>query len=652
MPLSNLNEEQKAAATAPLGANLVIASAGTGKTSTIVARIAHLINSKLASPDEILLLTFTNKASQEMLFRVSKIFGADVASQIRSGTFHSVAYKWLKSLNENVTLKAPNELRVLFKSVYEPFLRGKNMLLAKSLLDYYELWQNTGDESFGDWLEAKNKDHAQNTELYLQALAEYEKTKQDLGFVSFNDLLLLLINKLSSAPAPYKEVLVDEYQDTNPLQNKLIGAINPPSLFCVGDYDQSIYAFNGAQIKIISTFTQRYAGARVFTLEKNYRSTSPILSLANRVIENNERIYPKKLSVVRQDAPSAPTLLEFGDLISQYETIALKIKQSAFRHEHIAVIFRNNSSADGIEAMLRQYGIACKRRGGNSFFEAREIRLVLDLLTLFVNSKDLLAFIGVCELAKTIGVARSKEIYSRLLQINPKGIRQALLDPQANDSLFSLETHFGGIDAEFSTHPVLNLKGLQEEGALFLNELFVLFKAGAGLDLLALLDLVAASPIFTRAREQLAKTRATKNHILDEDLYEAALGKIDVKINTLKRLAGHYESLSGFLNALILGGREMTEGSGVNLLTVHSSKGLEFEEVFVIDLMDMRFPNKKLISMGGSLEEERRLFYVAVTRAKQSLFLSYAKSDSYKKISYKPSQFLIEAGLKNSDALF
>ncbi len=671
MPLSKLNEEQLAAATAKIGHNLIIASAGTGKTSTIVGRIGNLIHQGV-KPEEILLLTFTNKAAAEMVARLSKIFGKEVAGKVTAGTFHAVSYKWLKKLGIPIALKQPGELRVLFKSVFDNYDHTQygadyRPLVYKSLLDYYWLWQNTESDDFEAWLVDKNPDHKVYIPMYNLILEDYEQLKDELGFAGFNDLLLRMVQEIQNgAENPYKEILVDEYQDTNPLQNRLLEAINPPSVFCVGDYDQSIYAFNGAEIKIISTFKDRYENSHVFTLDKNYRSTKPILMLANRVIQNNERVYPKKLTVVRRDIHSYPTLLEYGELFEQYQGIAEKIKNSPFDYADTAVIFRNNSTADGVEAMLRELNIPCRRKGSNSFFEAKEVKALLDLFTLFVNPKDLLAFIHIFDYSKGVGSSTAKEIYDGLLTICPHSVYDALLDTQTQTEFFqtrkskqfslfdeedliskkSLDPKKLSFNDSFKNHALLSYHKFNNESIEYIYKLYTLVKENLETkNPPRLLENIAKSEFYDQIVSSLAKQRATKNHLLDETLEQEAKERIFTKANTLKELSKHYKDRERFLNAMVLGGTEMSEGSGVNLLTVHASKGLEFEEVFVIDLMDTRFPNRKLMSKGGSIEEERRLFYVAVTRAKQSLYLSYAKYDKMTQSSYIPSQFLIEAGM-------
>ncbi|MDR3346999.1 MAG: ATP-dependent helicase [Helicobacteraceae bacterium] len=665
MPLSKLNAEQFAAATAPFGHNLIIASAGTGKTSTIVGRIAHLLNNSKA-PEEILLLTFTNKAAGEMIDRISRVFGGKIAEKIHAGTFHSVSYKWLKSIDENTLLKSPSELKTLFKTVYDKHITRANSvatLTAAALYDYRSLWENRADDSFACWLEAKNSAHKACAPLYDVMFAEFDELKRDLGFLGFNDLLLRMREKLlNGLEAPFFEALVDEYQDTNPLQNSLLEAIAPTSLFCVGDYDQSIYAFNGAEIEIIASFDRRYPNAKVWTLRKNYRSTAKILDLANRVIANNKRYYPKELEVVKKQAAIAPQLLGFGELFEQYQSIARKIAASDYPKNEIAVIFRNNSSADGIEAMLKDLGIASKRKGSSSFFESKEIKTLLDLMTIIINPRDLLAFIHIMEYAPKIGASSAKELYDAAMTLGDGSLLAGFLRPQTAKALFaknnmglfgfeasprSQQRRFADLPRGFEDHPLLDYPSLCGESAKFLANLWALIGSLRRDQPPALqLEIITASPLFEGIIAELARKRATrKDKTIDEFGYEKAKERIMVKALTLKELSKRYAQSDRFLNAMVLGSSEISEGSGVNLLSVHASKGLEFDEVYVIDLMDGRFPNRKLMSQGGAIEEERRLFYVAVTRARERLFLSFAERDAYKNINYAPSIFLYEAGL-------
>lgn len=607
-----------------------------------------------------------------MLARLSQKFDSKIIKGIEAGTFHAVAYRHLKA-KDSIALKQPKELKVLFKSLYD-----KRVFLnlsqtppygANYLYDLFSLYFNaTINEDFTTWLERKNAEQLQYAEIYLDVWEEFKALKAQYHYVDYNDLLLNYKISIAQSASPYKEVLVDEYQDTNPLQDSILQALNPPSIFCVGDYDQSIYAFNGADISIIGSFKERYKEGRIFSLTKNYRSTEPILNLANRVIEKNPRIYPKKLEVVKEQNFGNPALLVYEELFLQYAGIANKIKLSNRPYNEIAVIFRNNSSADGIEASLREIGIPTRRKGGVSFFDAKEVVYMLNLCTLLFNPKDMMAFIHTLSHAKGIGNALAKDIYEALLLLGHGDLKRGILYPDKSIKepfkkgvqntqlgLFDDFAEFSNV-ARFHTMPleegfkdnaILSHPKLTKEGVEFLNALYCFFSFFNAYDKpYYLISKISSLPIFQIVAHKLARERSiTKEGNISEERRIESLEKINRKMSLLKDLASHYDEIGRFLNAMVLGSSEMSEGEGVNLLSIHASKGLEFSEVYIVDLMEGRFPNKKLMQQGGSLEEERRLFYVAVTRAKEVLYLSYAKKDALKNISYEGSIFLYEAGL-------
>jgi DNA helicase-2/ATP-dependent DNA helicase PcrA len=672
LPLSKLNEQQFLAATCPRGHNLIIASAGTGKTSTIVGRISYLLKNGIA-PSSILLLTFTNKAASEMISRIESYFDKETAKAINSGTFHSVSYKLLKQNNIDIVLKQPGELKTLFKSLYEKrvfsYSCGTNPYDGGYLYDLFSLYLNSNNlETFSEWIIEKNSSHESHALIYEDIAKEYMSTKTRFGYASFDDILVQMHAMLQNTRIEFEEILVDEYQDTNPLQGRLLDAFNSKSLFCVGDYDQSIYAFNGSDISIISTFAQRYKNANIFTLTKNYRSTKPILELANKVIANNERIYEKKLEVTRTYSEHNPMLLEFGELFDQYSYIAQKISQTQTPKENIAVIFRNNSSADGIEANLREFGISCKRKGGISFFEAKEVKFFLDFITLLTTKKDMMAFIHIIEYAKGIGKAMAGDFFEALLKLGNDNLMQGILNPNkeilnpfkkqienASLGLFADFYELGSIskfkdlhfEDSFLQNPILKHPKLTHISAQYLYDFYKLSKELSRLKTTqSMIVHILNSKLFENVKLQLATKRATqKDGSVNETLKLESIARIERKATLLKNLAQNYSSPDKFINAMVLAGGELSEGNGVNLLSIHASKGLEFTEVYVIDLMQGRFPNTKLVSKSGSIEEERRLFYVATTRAKDILYLSYARYDKVKRIDFAPSIFLHEANL-------
>ncbi len=668
-----LNPEQLKAAKALKGYNLVIASAGTGKTSTIVGRILYLLDNGI-KPEEILLLTFTNKASNEMIARVAKY--SKLSSKIEAGTFHAVAYRYLKEHYPNLSLKQPKELKKLLESIVDT----KNALTdddkkpytSQHLYTLYSLYTNAlKQEDFSAWLSNKNPEHTPYAAFYENILDEFENTKKKHNYIDYNDLLLLFKQAMLERPSPYKEVLCDEFQDTNPLQESILDAINPPSLFCVGDYDQSIYAFNGADISIISNFTQKYKNAQVFTLTKNYRSSKEILDLANQVIQRNERIYPKNLEVVKSGHFNKPALLNYNDNIAQCQDIAKRIVMRK-NFKEVAVIFRNNASADQLEAALRSHNVPSKRKGSASFFESKEVALALDICALIFNPKDIMAAIHVLSHISDIGSNTAKDIHEALMLLGNGDLKLALIQPNKEakiytkkkeitsmglfEEIFALEnsSRFNSvIDKAFHSHPVLMHPKISLNGAKMLSDFFILYTKAPTHSPSALIKHILESAFFQTFKTRLLKERSkNKDGSYNEFKKLQAQKRFNEKMDLLSSLAKNYQNLGRFLNGTLIGSSEATQGEGVNLLSVHASKGLEFKDVYIIDLMEGRFPNHKLMNTGGGIEEERRLFYVAITRAKENLWLSYAKNElreNAKPKEHKPSVFLYEAGLLKPD---
>ncbi|GAA8608789.1 ATP-dependent helicase [Helicobacter pylori] len=667
-----LNPEQLKAAKALKGYNLVIASAGTGKTSTIVGRILYLLDNGI-KPEEILLLTFTNKASNEMIARVAKY--SKSSSKIEAGTFHAVAYRYLKEHYPNLSLKQPKELKKLLESIVDTknaIDDDKKPYTSQHLYALYSLYTNAlKQEDFSAWLSHKNPEHMPYAAFYENILDEFENTKKKHNYIDYNDLLLLFKQAMLERPSPYKEVLCDEFQDTNPLQESILDAINPPSLFCVGDYDQSIYAFNGADISIISNFTQKYKNAQVFTLTKNYRSSKEILDLANQVIQHNERIYPKNLEVVKSGHFNKPALLNYNDNIAQCQDIAKRIVMRK-NFKEVAVIFRNNASADQLEAALRSHNVPSKRKGSASFFESKEVALALDICALIFNPKDIMAAIHVLSHISDIGSNTAKDIHEALMLLGNGDLKLALIQPNKEakiytkkkeitsmglfEEIFALEnsSRFNSvIDKAFHSHPVLMHPKISLNGAKMLSDFFILYTKAPIHSPSALIKHILESAFFQTFKTRLLKERSkNKDGSYNEFKKPQAQKRFNEKMDLLSSLAKNYQNLGRFLNGTLIGSSEATQGEGVNLLSVHASKGLEFKDVYIIDLMEGRFPNHKLMNTGGGIEEERRLFYVAITRAKENLWLSYAKNElreNAKPKEHKPSVFLYEAGLLKPD---
>jgi len=356
-----------------------------------------------------------------------------------------------------------------------------------------------------------------------------------------------------------------------------------------------------------------------------------------------------------------------NELFDQYQTIARTIKQTYTPTNDIAVIFRNNASGDGIEASLREMGIPSKRKGGNSFFEAKEVKFLLDVCSLIVNPKDMMAFIHIFEYGKNIGSAVAKEMFECFRHFGEGNLFIGLMYPRVDTlpklnpnknmqlGLFDDDTEIGSItrfskiemSEKIRSHPILKYPKLTPDGLEFFKMYHEFMSSISNVKQpRTLLIKLIQSPLYGFLVELLATQRGRlKSGEIDQEKKNLAKERIARKARLLTDLSGQYKEISRFVNAMVLGGNELSEGDGVNLLSIHASKGLEFTEVYVVDLMDGRFPNTKLMGKGGSLDEERRLFYVAVTRAKERLYLSFAKHDKVKKLDFKPSPFLYEANM-------
>lgn len=666
MPLRLLNKEQLSAANAPFGHNLIIASAGTGKTSTIVGRIAHLLQSGI-SADKIMLLTFTNKASSEMIMRLESYFPKDILKDIQAGTFHAIAYRYLKE-HHKILLKQPRELKVLLRSIYNNRVFNEIVQTppykADYLYDLFSLYLNSFDGNFGDFIIQRNKEHEAYAPIYDDVFNEFMDLKKQYNYASYDDLLILYRDKIIEDSLSLKEILVDEYQDTNYLQNSIILNIKAESLFCVGDYDQSIYAFNGSDIGIIASFKDRFSDARIFSLTKNYRSSAKILDIANKVIANNVRIYPKHIEVLKDREDSRVEVFSFNDTKEQYQYIAKHISTSATSLLQTAIIFRNNISSDYMEASLRELGISVRKKGGRSFFESREISLFIDILNLFFNKKDMMAFVNVLSIGSGIGESLAKDIYDCLMFLGNGNIKDGLLNPKDTNKPYQNKlrnTQLGLFDdifiqedrarfdkylsSDFASHLLLSHPKLNQKSAVFINKFYKLFLIKQT-NLNGLFRDVMRSDFFSEIKEALSISRVKNKYKSINDIkIKEEKENIDKKVEILYNISKSYNDLGRFLNSITLNSAESSSGEGVNLLTIHASKGLEFDDVYVIDLMDGRFPNMKLISKTGSLEEERRLFYVATTRARYNIYFTFAYKDWAKSTNYTPSIFLKEAQL-------
>lgn len=677
-PLQMLNNDQYEAATVPLGRSLIIASAGTGKTSTIMGRISCLLKRGVA-PGEIVLLTFTSKAAGEMKARLAKYFGSVTAEAITTGSFHSVCLRMVKQIRPNEKLKRPEEMKLLFRAVFEhrkfdTINTEQAPLAASSVYDEYSLFINTttGGQGFADWLCSKKPDQSDFVEIYEHVCDEFEAMKRREGFYDYNDLLIMVSEYFVHRPSPYREIIVDEFQDTNVLQSSLLDTINPESLYCVGDYDQSIYAFNGAEIGIIGSFSSRYPGANVKTLRKNYRSSRSILALAEKVIGINPRLYPKGLEVMTEDDPHEPRLMRPSDPVVQYQRVTADIAQDQDYGE-TAVIYRSNSSGDGIEVALKEAGIPCERKGGKSFFESKDMMCFIAIYRLLAGDNSLPVFLQALAIAP-ISPAAAKLAHAAFRVFGRGSIIKGMTTPDVSRKSKAMPatventqmaivgnrqsppaTRLGSakIGGDFISHPVLYYEAITPDAARTLYLLFSLARQAGRIGTpVQMVSKISESILmdFMLKRYAAGFSRDSAGKIV-EALFQKNLFGLKSKHGVLQRIAEKKASHAMFLADITRNKDDADERSdAVQLLTVHASKGLEFTNVHLMDMTQDTFPNSKLMTNGGGgIEEERRLFYVAVTRAKRKIVL-YSPMKDKKGSPVVPSQFLYEGGLLEKEA--
>lgn len=679
-PLERLNSDQHDAATLYMGKSLVIASAGTGKTSTIIGRIAFLINNGI-KPSEILLLTFTAKAAQEMTERIESLFGHAVACQLRTGTFHSLGLSIAKCHKPDFKLKIGNESSMLFKSIYDSrsfthINDEKEPLSATGLLEKYSLYLNACDNRyFGDWITKRDESQSIFSDVYSDIVFEFEQLKKKERFYDFNDILRIAKEYYADRGSEFKEVIIDEYQDTNPLQSSVIDAMQPCSLYCVGDYDQSIYAFNGADISIIGNFTEKHKNATVKTLTKNYRSSGSILALAEKVIKNNPRLYPKKLEVMTTNDPRPPRFITPETDAEGVMEICGKIEEataSGASLSEVALIYRSNSSGDVAEIELKQRGIPYSRNGGKSFFNSKDIQFLITAYKLLLGEKTLSLFLYMCEFI-SISAGVATRIHTALVTIGDGNLIAGIVSPNKtkikhafpsikentrlgiiNHHNIKDKSHLGRMENKrWIDHPVFEIGQLKPSSADMLAYFFDLANTS--------IDIKRLSPGF--AIERLIRSRFTKQAFITfasrysrdssgkiaQSLLDKNVASLMYKAEILKTIADKKKNHEALIFFLSTSKKENdSDEEAVSLLTVHASKGLEFDTVFLLDVVDEVFPNIRLMNNGGGgLEEERRLFYVAVTRAKRYLDIYAPKKIKNK--NTKPSIFTIEGGLCGQD---
>lgn len=616
-----LNAQQYAAVTAVDGPALVIAGAGSGKTRTLVHRVAYLIESGV-DPSHILLLTFTRKSAEEMLERVGALIGSR-SQRVCGGTFHSVANMLLRRHGRVLGIEPgftimdrgdAEDLIALLRVQLGLNEKDKRFPRKGTIAEIYSKCENTlrgleeivlGEFShFADHLEALGK---------LQRA--YQLAKRQRQLLDYDDLLVLLREVLTkdeqtrlTISQQFRYILVDEYQDTNRLQAELIRklATTHDNVMVVGDDSQSIYAFRGATFRNIMEFPSWFPGATIYKLEENYRSTQPILSLANEIIQEAPEKYTKHLFTRKLDGP-LPALVEAAGEHAQSRFVAQKIlelREEGVPLNEIAILVRSSFHSFDLEIELSRCGLPFVKRGGIKFIEAAHVKDLLAHLRVVVNPQDAVSWHRVLMLVEGVGPKKAQDLVSAMVRM---------------------------------TNPYQVLRSSSG-------------RSGKGLSALAdVLENLTVSDDLSPT-EQVNRVYEYYLPILKDhhDDYPKRIRDLD----HLHTIAESYPGLTEFLADLALAPPDGSasevepvgrDGEQVVLSTIHSAKGLEWQCVFVLWVVDGKFPSVFSFNSDEELEEERRLMYVAVTRAKRHLFLTYP-INVYDKSSgmllSKPSRFL------------
>jgi DNA helicase II / ATP-dependent DNA helicase PcrA len=604
---AELNPQQAAAATHGDGPLLIIAGAGTGKTRTLVYRVAHLIETGVR-PDRILLLTFTRRASQEMLSRAEKLVGA-TSRKVHGGTFHATAHRLLRRFGQAAGLAKDftimdqgdsADLMQISRSQLGYAQKSKRFPKKETLQYVYSRHINTGfsiDEIIRD-------DYAQFIEYiedFTKIFADYTLRKQQRNLVDYDDLLLFWALMLEASPelatkiaGLYDHVLVDEYQDTNVLQARILRGMcrTHSNISVVGDDAQSIYSFRGANFRNILGFPKQFDGATVVTLEQNYRSTPEILEATNTMISRAKERFTKNLWTERTGGEK-PWLVAAQDEQQQTRFVVdriLELHEEGIPLADIAVLFRAGYMSADLEIELTNRKIPFEKWGGLKFLEAAHVKDVLAFLRILENPRDEVSWYRILLLLPGIGDATAR----------------AAIDAMAGAAWESAA--FGRYSAPArarSAHQAL---------VVLLDEL----RSGA-------------STTDARVAADIARVRMLYDNIL-RDRYDKAEPRLS-DLDQLQVIASGYPDRATFLSALALeppqatqdlpGGASKDDNDTLVLSTAHSAKGKEWEAVFVIWAVDGWFPSARCLNSEEETDEERRLMYVAMTRAKNYLSVTY-----------------------------
>src|SRR5436190_1069126 len=655
---SELNDEQFQVVTAKPQAALVVAGAGTGKTRAITYRVAYLIGHGV-SPQRIMLATFTNRASREMLRRVETLTGSQNVHRVWGGTFHRIANLILRrhavsiGFEPNYSILDSEDARDFINVCVDEAAidtskrRFPKAEVVQSIISY----ANNTDLPIENVIAGKYPYFELLTAQIQRVDTIYQARKQERNVMDYDDLLLnlkrLLVEKKDIADIyaeQFQHILVDEYQDTNRLQAEIIDllAVKHRNVMVVGDDAQSIFAWRGAEFTNIYEFPKRYPEATLYKLETNYRSTPEILGLANVSIANNRKQFPKILKAVKRSIDFKPALVPCSDVEQQSAFVAsriLELRDNSTSLEDIAVMYRSHYHSIELQLELSRRNIPYRVQSGVRFFEQAHIKDVVSYLRVIVNPRDELAWKRILKMIPGVGRATANRIYESIQN-------------------FTAETQRRGEDPGSESEP-----GTVATGLLRLSEITPtgrLISSQAWQDFVKLLDMLIAEENRNRPAKQIELILTNGYEQYLQENYENADSRAE-DIRGLALYANRYNSTEDFLSELALlsterfkepqplVGEDVISGAEedelLTLTSVHQAKGLEWKAVFIIWAAEGKFPSPRSLREIDSEEEERRLWYVAVTRAKDELYVTYPlimADYNRQAVLQKPSRFVTE----------
>ncbi|MEP6900800.1 MAG: ATP-dependent helicase [Actinomycetota bacterium] len=664
-----LNAEQFRVVTAKPNAALVVAGAGTGKTRTITYRVAYLIEQGV-SPQRILLATFTNRAAREMLRRVETLTGSQNVHRIWGGTFHRIANLILR--RHAVSIGYSSNYSILDSEDAKEFVnvcideagidtKAKRFPKAEVIQDIISYANNT-DKPLEEVIIKKYPYFEMLTQQINRVDLIFQERKKERNVMDYDDLLLnwkrLLVSKPEIADVyaeQFEHILVDEYQDTNPLQAEIIDllAVKHRNVMVVGDDAQSIFAWRGAEFTNIYEFPERYPECETYKLETNYRSTPEILGLANTSIACNQKQFPKMLQAVKKSREFKPALVPCSNVEQQSTFIAariLELRDEGTSLEEIAVMYRSHYHSLELQLELTRRNIPYRVQSGVRFFEQAHLKDVISYLRIIVNPRDELAWKRILKMIPSVGNATANRIYESMVLSEPSAVAGGLTKKSQMSSNISKTDLQPSATAEDSDKLTLTLPAS-------LNRLQ---SKQSWQEFVKLLELLTTDENRNNPAKQieLILTNGYEQHL--QETFENSEARLE-DLRQLVLYASRYDSTESFLSELaLLSTERFKEPTGITgedviqggeedelltLTSVHQAKGLEWKAVFLIWAAEGKFPSPRSLKEIDSEEEERRLWYVAITRAQDELYLTYPLmmiDYSRQTVLQKPSRFIME----------